>query len=129
MLITLSATSIGAQKIASWLFRGRHSHRLYTHSCDRTQSTVKPPELVESTIKAAQKDGQRSDPSAERTQITVLQYAPVTQPKWRDARFSSMVAVTSTLLNSNILNQPTSIQNLAFYMTRLLKVQKVIWKV
>ena len=32
--------------------RGCHSHRLYSHSCDRTQSTVKPSEQVQSTFKS-----------------------------------------------------------------------------
>ena len=30
------------QRVVTWLDRGCHSHRLNSHSCDRTQSTVKP---------------------------------------------------------------------------------------
>ena len=45
-----------------------HSHTLYSNICDCTQSIVKGQ-------KRLKKDGQHSDPSAEQTQITVLQFA------------------------------------------------------
>ena len=95
--------------------RGCHSHRLYSHSCDHSQSTlnrqatrmgavncqpsshqngcsqqstVKPPEWVQSTLnrqatrmgavkgQSGSKIDQHSGPSVERTQITVVQFAP-----------------------------------------------------
>jgi len=48
--------------------RGCHSHRLYSHSCDR-RSTVKPSEKVQSTVKV------KSVNVAEQTRL-VLQFAP-----------------------------------------------------
>jgi len=47
-----------------------------SHSCNCSQSTVKLSEWVQSTVKAAQKYCQSSDPSVEWTHITALQFAP-----------------------------------------------------
>jgi len=56
---------------------GCHSHRLYSHSCDRTQSTVNGQTIRISAVNGQSESGvgQRSNPSAERTRL-VLQFAP-----------------------------------------------------
>ena len=54
---------------------GCHSHRLYSHSCDRTQSTVNGQTIRISAVNGQSGVGQRSNPSAERTRL-VLQFAP-----------------------------------------------------
>jgi len=53
---------------------GCHSHRLYSHSCDRTQSTVNGQTIQISAVNGQSGVGQRSNPSAERTRL-VLQFA------------------------------------------------------
>ena len=55
-----------------------HSHTLYSNICDHTHSTVNSQTTQTGAVngqKRLKKDGQHSDPSAERTQITVLQFA------------------------------------------------------
>ena len=52
-----------------WESGGCHSHRLCSHSCDRTQSTVNSQTTRKCAVNG-QQDGQRSNPSAEQTQIT-----------------------------------------------------------
>ena len=54
---------------------GCHSHRLYSHSCDRTQSTVNRQTIRISAVNGQSGVGQRSNPSAERTRL-VLQFTP-----------------------------------------------------
>jgi len=54
---------------------GCHSHRLYSHSCDRTQSTANGQTIRISAVNGQSGVGQRSNPSAERTRL-VLQFAP-----------------------------------------------------
>ena len=54
---------------------GCHSHRLYSHSCDRTQSTVNGQTVRISAVNGQRGVGQRSNPSAERTRL-VRQFAP-----------------------------------------------------
>ena len=54
---------------------GCHSHRPYSHSCDRTQSTVNGQTIQISAVNGQSGVGQRSNPSAERTRL-VLQFAP-----------------------------------------------------
>ena len=55
-----------------------HSHTLYSNICDRTQSLVNSQTTQTGAVNGQKRlkiDGQHSDPSAERTQITVLQFA------------------------------------------------------
>ena len=55
-----------------------HSHTLYSNICDRTQSRVNGQTTQTGAFngqKWLKKDGQHSHPSAERTQITVLQFS------------------------------------------------------
>jgi len=54
---------------------GRHTHRLYSHSCDRTQSTVNGQTIQISAVNSQSGVGQRWNPSVERTRL-VLQFAP-----------------------------------------------------
>ena len=54
---------------------GCHSHRLYSYSCDRTQSTVNGQTIRISAVNGQSGVGQRSNPSAEWTRL-VLQFAP-----------------------------------------------------
>ena len=51
---------------------GCHSHRLHSHSCDRTQSTVNGQTIRISAVNGQSGVGQRSNPSAERTRFVLL---------------------------------------------------------
>jgi len=53
---------------------GCHSHRLYSHSCDHTQSTVNGQTIRISAVNGQSGVSQRSNPSAEWTRL-VLQFA------------------------------------------------------
>ena len=57
---------------------GCYSHRLYSHSCNCSVNGQgsNHPNRCSQRSKWSQNDSQRSNPSAERTQITVLQFAP-----------------------------------------------------